>query len=101
MHGGRKNISFIEKAGVMPAFCVDRCICILYNEGIFGTLPQILQKERGIFMKSYVCSLCGYVYNPAEGCPEFEIEPGTVWADVPEDFVCPMCGASKDQFFEE
>jgi len=49
-------------------------------------------------MKKYVCSVCGYVYDPAEGDPDNGINPGTPFEDLPEDWVCPVCGASKDQF---
>jgi rubredoxin len=49
-------------------------------------------------MKKYVCTLCGYVYDEAEGSPESGIAPGTKWEDLPEDWVCPLCGASKDEF---
>lgn len=49
-------------------------------------------------MDKYVCDLCGWVYDPAEGMPEAGIEPGTAFADLPEDFECPVCGATKDDF---
>ena len=49
-------------------------------------------------MKRYVCSVCGYVYDEAEGAPDHGIAPGTRWEDVPEDFVCPLCGVGKDEF---
>lgn len=52
-------------------------------------------------MSKYVCTICGYVYDEAEGEASADIAAGTVWADVPEDFECPLCGASKDQFEEE
>ena len=48
-----------------------------------------------------VCSLCGWVYDEAEGYEDGGIAPGTSWADVPEDFACPLCGAGKDEFEEE
>ncbi|MGN0563145.1 MAG: rubredoxin [Candidatus Heritagella sp.] len=51
-------------------------------------------------MKKYVCSVCGYIYDEAAGDPDNGIAPGTVWEDVPEDFVCPLCGVGKDQFEE-
>lgn len=51
-------------------------------------------------MKKYVCDVCGYIYDEEAGDPENGIEPGTAWADVPEDFVCPLCGVGKDQFSE-
>ena len=52
-------------------------------------------------MKKYVCTVCGYVYDEAAGAPDNGIAPGTVWADVPEDFTCPLCGVGKDMFEEE
>lgn len=52
-------------------------------------------------MKVYVCDVCGWTYDPAEGLPEEGIAPGTPWKDVPEDFKCPICGVGKDQFSEE
>lgn len=52
-------------------------------------------------MKKYVCTVCGYVYDEALGAPDEGVAPGTKWADVPDDFVCPLCGATKDMFEEE
>ncbi|HOF02463.1 MAG TPA: rubredoxin [Atribacterota bacterium] len=52
-------------------------------------------------MGRYVCTVCGYVYDPKQGDPEAGIEPGTSFEDLPEDWVCPLCGASKDEFEEE
>lgn len=52
-------------------------------------------------MDRYVCSVCGYVYDPAEGDPEGGIEPGTRFEDLPDDWTCPVCGAEKDQFQKE
>lgn len=42
--------------------------------------------------------LCGFVYDEAEGWPEDNIAPGTAWEDVPDSWLCPDCGASKDEF---
>jgi rubredoxin len=53
-------------------------------------------KEAG--MKKYVCTVCGYVYNPVDGDPDSGIKPGTAFEDIPEDWVCPVCGAGKDSF---
>jgi rubredoxin len=52
-------------------------------------------------MDRYVCSVCGYVYDPAEGDPESGINPGTSFDDLPDDWCCPVCGATKDQFEKE
>ena len=48
----------------------------------------------------YVCP-CGYVYDPAEGDPDNGIAPGTPFEEIPEDFVCPICGLDKSAFEKE
>ncbi len=48
-------------------------------------------------MDKYVCP-CGYEYDPEKGDPDSGIAPGTPWEEVPEDWVCPVCGLSKDAF---
>lgn len=52
-------------------------------------------------MEKYVCSVCGYVYDPADGDPENGVEPGTPFNRLPDDWTCPVCGATKDQFDKE
>ncbi|OIN96733.1 MAG: rubredoxin [Deltaproteobacteria bacterium CG1_02_45_11] len=49
-------------------------------------------------MERYICTVCGYVYDPEQGDPENDIEPGTKFEDLPDDWQCPVCGASKDEF---
>ena len=49
----------------------------------------------------YVCNVCGYVYDETTGDPDNGIEAGPLWADLPEDFVCPLCGVGKEDFSEE
>ena len=49
-------------------------------------------------MESYLCTVCGYIYNPAEGDPDNGIAAGTAFADLPADWVCPICGAGKEDF---
>lgn len=49
-------------------------------------------------MKKYKCDMCGWVYDPAEGDPDGGIAAGTAFEDIPEGWVCPVCGASKDDF---
>lgn len=46
----------------------------------------------------YQCNLCGYIYDPADGDAVGEVKPGTSFEDIPDYWVCPVCGASKDQF---
>jgi rubredoxin len=52
-------------------------------------------------MKRYVCQVCGYVYDPAIGDPDNGVAAGTKFEDLPDDWVCPDCGASRDQFEAE
>ncbi len=49
----------------------------------------------------YVCEVCGYVYDESVGDPDAGITAGTAWADVSDDFLCPLCGVGKDSFVEE
>ena len=49
----------------------------------------------------YVCDVCGWVYDEEKGSPENNIPAGTLFSDLPEDFVCPLCGVGKDDFSEE
>jgi rubredoxin len=49
-------------------------------------------------MEKYVCSVCGFVYDEAKGIPESGIALGSRWEDLPEDWVCPICGATKAEF---
>jgi rubredoxin len=56
------------------------------------------ERERRKEMQKWQCTVCGYVYDPEQGDPDNGINPGTPFEDLPEDWVCPVCGASKDQF---
>lgn len=58
------------------------------------------QTERTIDMKKYICDVCDWVYDEAVGDPEHGIAPGTPFRDLPDDFVCPLCGVGKDEFSE-
>jgi rubredoxin len=49
-------------------------------------------------MEKWVCQVCGYIYDPAKGDPDNGVEPGTKFEDVPDDWVCPDCGAGKSEF---
>jgi rubredoxin len=56
---------------------------------------------EAIAMKKYVCAVCGYVYDPEVGDPDNGIAPGTKFEDLPDDWVCPLCGVGKGEFSEE
>jgi flavin reductase (DIM6/NTAB) family NADH-FMN oxidoreductase RutF/rubredoxin len=77
-----------------------------YHEVKRGTTPETAptyieekkEKKEERNMKKYKCTVCGYIYDPEEGDPDGGIAPGTAFEDIPDDWVCPVCGASKDQF---
>ena len=60
--------------------------------------PLEQKNRRHRTMKKYVCGPCGYEYDPAVGDPDSGIAPGTAFEDLPEDWVCPVCGVTKDDF---
>ena len=48
--------------------------------------------------KKYMCIICGWIYDEAQGDPESGLSVGTRWEDIPDDWVCPDCGATKEDF---
>jgi len=60
---------------------------------------EIKKEEKK--MDRYVCKVCGYVYDPEKGDPDNEVEPGTKFEDLPDNWVCPICGAGKEDFEKE
>ncbi len=60
----------------------------------------VLTKECKLMneTKKYVCDVCGYEYDPALGDPENGIQPRTPFSELPEDWVCPLCGVGKNEF---
>ncbi|BCM26258.1 hypothetical protein ZMTM_25170 [Methyloradius palustris] len=58
--------------------------------------PQ--QQLRIKAMKTWMCNICGWIYEEEKGCPEDNIAPGTKWEDVPVNWTCPECGARKEDF---
>jgi len=67
--------------------------------------PTYVKEEKAATSTSagarYVCSVCGYVYDPAKGDPDGGIAPGTKFEDIPDSWVCPVCGAEKSKFERE
>jgi rubredoxin/flavin reductase (DIM6/NTAB) family NADH-FMN oxidoreductase RutF len=55
-------------------------------------------KQGANKMKKYKCLMCGYIYDPAVGDPDNDVEAGTAFEDLPDDWVCPDCGVGKDEF---
>jgi rubredoxin len=57
--------------------------------------------ERRMEMKKWICTVCGYVYDPERGDPDNGVAPGTDFKDIPNSWSCPECGADKDAFEEQ
>jgi len=57
--------------------------------------------SKMVIYMAMVCDACGYTYDPEVGDPDSGIAPGTAWEDVPDDWVCPVCGVGKDMFVDE
>ena len=81
--------------------------CMTYNyyhQVKQGTTPKTApsyieeRKEASPKMAKYECTVCGYIYDPELGDPDGGIAPGTPFEELPDDWVCPVCGASKDDF---
>jgi len=75
-----------------------------YRQVKRGTIPKTApsyieeRKETVSKMAKYKCTVCGYIYDPELGDADGGIKPGTPFEEIPDDWVCPVCGASKDQF---
>jgi rubredoxin len=104
---------FIGKVINAEVFSNDEVLTYEYYQQVKrGTVPPtapIQGKEENVElgilkgkvdnkMKKYQCAVCGYVYDPALGDPDSGITPGTAFEDIPDDWVCPVCGVAKEQF---
>ena len=75
-----------------------------YHQVKRGTTPKTApsyieeKKEATTKMVKYKCTVCGYIYDPELGDPDGGIKPGTPFEEIPDDWVCPVCGAAKDEF---
>ena len=64
-------------------------------------LNDYINERSVMIMDKYVCEPCGYVYDPSDGDPDNGVEAGTPFDQLPEDWVCPVCGATQDMFVKE
>ncbi len=64
-------------------------------------IKEEAKKKEAITMQKYRCTVCNYIYDPAIGDPDGGIQPGTPFEKLPENWVCPVCGADKSQFVKE
>lgn len=87
----KKIQSVVYSTEFIKFLCYNNCTAINKHK---------IQIKEDITMK-YVCDVCGYIYDPEVGEPDSGVAAGTKWEDVPEDFVCPVCGVGKDSFSAE
>jgi rubredoxin len=57
-----------------------------------------IQKKKECIIMKYECTACGWIYDPEVGDPDGGVAPGTAFEDIPDDWVCPLCGVGKDMF---
>ena len=67
----------------------------------YSVMVDKITKKEEEKMDKYVCTVCGYIYDPEKGDPDNGISPGTKFEDIPNDWVCPICGAGKESFETE
>lgn len=82
----------------------DQAVENIEPEGVLSehAMPSMAAEDKGgMKMTKYICQVCGYVYDPAVGDEDNGIAPGTAFDQLPEDWVCPLCGVGKDQFEAE
>ena len=74
--------------------CGHRCRILM--------LQDTMKENEGVRnVRKFVCTVCGYVYDEAEGDLDSGLAPGTKWEDVPGSWTCPLCGVTKDDFEEQ
>jgi rubredoxin len=76
--------------------------CLINNYSVYWAyLKTNLTEQGGIIVAKWECGTCGYVYDEAAGDPDNGIAPGTKFEDLPDDWVCPVCGVGKDEFTKQ
>lgn len=70
------------------------------NRTSFRVVTPVMSEsmESAVAYRTWMCVVCGFIYDEAAGLPEEGIAPGTRWEDVPETWTCPDCGVTKDDF---
>ena len=96
--------TFLTPQGEEIGFALAGTTVVRQND-MAKRMPQLMPAETATAksgverpVETWVCDACGWVYDPRVGDPDGGIEPGTAWADIPDDWVCPVCGAGKDNF---
>lgn len=96
---------FIGRVVAAEVVTEEPCLTYDYYQQVKrGTTPRTApsyiarEKEATVSMAKYECTVCGYIYNPAIGDPDGGIAPGTPFENIPDSWVCPVCGAAKTEF---
>jgi flavin reductase (DIM6/NTAB) family NADH-FMN oxidoreductase RutF/rubredoxin len=102
---------FVGKIVDADVLSEDKCMTYEYYHLVKGgkspkNAPTYIENEKiekkeVKKMDKYVCDVCGYIYDPEKGDPDHGVKPGTSFEDVPDDWVCPVCGAGKESFSKE
>ncbi len=71
-------------------------VCLMNNQNL--SFEVVYYNIMLNTMDKYICEVCDWVYDPAVGDPDGGIAPGTMFENLPDDWVCPLCGVGKDQF---
>lgn len=91
-----------EAGGAGAAGAVVVAVAETDREGLTEAIAEAViedeEADKAEAAQCYICVICGWVYDPAEGDPESGIAPGTPFKDIPEDWVCPACGVGKKDF---
>ncbi len=85
--------------GVVPSLSNKNpllVVCLMNNQNL--SFEVVYYNIMLNTMDKYICEVCDWVYDPAVGDPDGGIAPGTMFENLPDDWVCPLCGVGKDQF---
>jgi rubredoxin len=91
MEAPRTYCASLERPAMLATVLDAPAVLPIYKEGFD------VSNETQVY-QTWMCLICGWVYDEAAGSPEDGIAPGTRWADVPMNWTCPECGARKDDF---
>ncbi len=95
-HDSGMVFAFLFKTGSRSKYVRTKKIIFCFCESIIQNNYNVLNGGKDT-MNKYEC-MCEYVYDPAKGDPDNGIQPGTAFEDLPDDWVCPLCGAEKEHF---
>lgn len=90
------QINGITRRGFLKGFSI--ALLLSTASGSLFTIRAQAPDTQSVPMERYVCTVCGYIYDPSQGDPTSAIPPGTPFDKLPDNWVCPDCGADKSAF---